>query len=407
MSLLEIRTEGTVDDWGLLRWTNSAGDALPVPPPSVGAVNELPPAPFGVAYPPPLEGVGRIYLWADGFTTREKSLTLERALAMRYLKAASALVKQYARRGVDMAAAQQPLQQAQAAQQANEWAECLARSVAAAEAAVVGLARAKLQRMHGRSAFLWGVVIDDAACSEALLDALKPPLNLMTLRTLAQDGATRPLLEQSQRMRLSVAAFWSECTLLQQSVDRLRDAVASLRGGVRYWNIAANLHRCEVSAHTTRQLTMLCEAGRTADFGITRLLHGKHGFYESQSPHDLLGLCVETGVPFEAVHLEWRWYDGSLYDLDALLERYGELGKPIHLTLHLPPENGYGVFSRAEPMRWIEEACLIALSKPYVIALQVPLRASEQSGGALEGEQPSPHWQRIAQVAVWNALLQD
>ncbi len=404
---MEIRTEGTVDDWGLLRWTNGAGDALPVPPPGVGAVNELPPAPFGVAYPTPLEGVGRIYLWADGFTAREKMLILERALATRYFKAASALVKQYARRGVNMEAAQQHLQQAQAAQQANEWAACLARSVAAAEASVVGLARAKLQRMHGRSAFLWGVIIHDARPNEASLDALKPPLNLMTLRIPVQGDATRALLEQSQRMRLSVAAFWSECTLPQQSVDRLRDAVASRRGGVRYWNIAANLHRCEVSAHTTSLLSMLCEAGRTADFGITRLLHGMHGLYEPQSPHDLLALCVESGVPFEAVHLEWRWYDGSLYDLDALLERYGELGKPIHMTLHLPPENGYGVFSRAEPVRWCEEASLIALSKPYVIALQVPLQASAQSGGALEGEQPSAYWHALKEIADWNASLQD
>lgn len=404
---MEIRTEGTVDDWGLVRWTNSAGDALPVSPPSVGEVNELPPAPFGVAYPPLLEGLGRIYLWTDGFTTRENTLILERALAMRYLKAASALVKQYARRGVDMEATQPHLQQAQAAQQANEWAACLTASVTAAEASVVCLARAKLQRMHGRSAFLWGVVIDDAVCSEASLDALKPPLNLMTLRALAQDAALRALLEQSQRMRLSVAAFWSECTLPQQSVDRLRDAVAALRGGVRYWNIAANLHRCKVSAYTTSLLSMLCEAGRTADFGITRLLHGLHGFHEPQSPHDLLALCVEVGVPFEAVHLEWRWYDGSLYDLDALLERYGELGKPIHLTLHLPPKNGYGVFARAEPVRWYEEASLIALSKPYVIALQVPLQASAQSGGALEGEQPSAYWHALKEIADWNASLQD
>jgi hypothetical protein len=125
VSLLEIRTEGLVDNWSLLRWTNSAGDALRLPPPSVGAVAELPPAPFGVAYPARLEGVRRIYLWANGFTARQPTLTLEPALATRYLKAASTLVKQYARRGVPMGTALQHIQLAQARKTEQRWESAL------------------------------------------------------------------------------------------------------------------------------------------------------------------------------------------------------------------------------------------------------------------------------------------
>jgi len=78
------------------------------------------------------------------------------------------------------------------------------------------------------------------------------------------------------------------------------------------------------------------------------------------------------------------------------------------LSISLPPEGGWGVFSRAEPLAWLEGACLIALSKPYVIALQVPLRATERSAGALDASgQPSAYWRQLAQVAAWNASLLD
>ena len=395
-----------MDDWSLFRWTDSAGDALRLPPPSVGAVAELPPAPFGVAYPARLEGVGRVYLWANGFTARLSTLTLEPALATRYLKAASALIKQYARRGVVMETAQQHLQLAQAMQTEQRWAECLAASVAAAEASAVSLARARLERMHGRTAFLWGVWVD--APATVSYPALSPPLNLVTLRAVEPCRDWRALVQHAQETRTAVAAFWTECDLCPNAEDTLRETVATYRGSVRYWNIAANLHRSEPSEYTVQQVGTLCEVARATDFGVVRLLHGAHGYYEPSSPYALLEACTEAGTPYEAIHLEWQWYDGTLYDLDHLLERYGELGKPIHLSVSLPPEGGWGVFSRTEPLAWLEGACLIALSKPYVIALQVPLRATERSAGAHDASgQPSAHWQRLAQVAAWNASLLD
>jgi len=395
-----------VDDWSLFRWTDSAGDALRLPPPSVGAVAELPPAPFGVAYPARLEGVGRVYLWANGFTARLSTLTLEPALATRYLKAASALIKQYARRGVVMETAQQHLQLAQAMQTEQRWAECLAASVAAAEASAVSLARARLERMHGRTAFLWGVWVD--APDTIPFPALSPPPNLVTLRAVEPCRDWRALVQHAQETRTAVAAFWTECDLCPNAEDTLRETVATYRGSVRYWNIAANLHRSEPSEYTVQQVGTLCEVARATDFGVVRLLHGAHGYYEPSSPYALLEACTEAGTPYEAIHLEWQWYDGTLYDLDHLLERYGELGKPIHLSVSLPPEGGWGVFSRTEPLAWLEGACLIALSKPYVIALQVPLRATERSAGAHDASgQPSAHWQRLAQVAAWNASLLD
>jgi hypothetical protein len=408
VSRLEIRTAGAVDDWTLLRWTNGAGDALNLAPPCAEGTATIPPAPFGIAYPAPLRGVGRVYLWGDGFPARAQQIVLERDLAARYLEAAQARVRQYARRGVPMETVQERLQQAQSLHSEQQWAACLAASVAAAEASVASLARARLERMHGRTAFLWGVWAEATTDGEASLSAFAPPLNLITFRKLDPSDGQHALLQQAQSMRAAVAAFWAGCDRFPQSVDALRDAIAAYRGSIRYWNIAAHLHRCEPSEPLTQQIGALCEAGRAADFGIVRLLHGAHGFYEAHSPYVLLEQCTEAGAPYEAVHLEWQWYDGTLYDLDQLLERYGELGKPIHLSISLPPEEGYSVFSRDEPLVWVEQACLIALSKAYVVALQVPLRATDSSAGALGADrQPSAYWQQIAQLAAWNASMWD
>ncbi|MFN3691189.1 MAG: hypothetical protein ACK4UU_09725, partial [Fimbriimonadales bacterium] len=127
-----------------------------------------------------------------------------------------------------------------------------------------------------------------------------------------------------------------------------------------------------------------------------------------QSDYPALERCVEAGVPYEAIHLEWRWYDGTLYDLDQLLERYGELGKPIHLELTLPPQGGYEVFTRDEPLLWVQGASLIALSKPYVVALRFPLGATEASAGLFtEAYQPTSYWEPVRELARWNRALQE
>jgi hypothetical protein len=78
-----------------------------------------------------------------------------------------------------METAQQHLQLAQAMQTEQRWAECLAASVVAAEASAVSLARARLERMRGRTAFLWGVWTNAPAALP--FPALAPPLNLVAL----------------------------------------------------------------------------------------------------------------------------------------------------------------------------------------------------------------------------------
>lgn len=407
MSALEISTAGAVEDWSLLRWTNAEGDALAMDSPDASEPVRLPPSPFGIAYPVALQGVGCVYLWANSFTSRTSAILLERELAQRYLKEASTLVRQYARRGAPMEQTQQLLQSAQTCASNQQWVECLACSVQAAEVGATNVARTRLERMRGRTAFLWGVYCEQPAVVQTALERLAPPANLSHLILDHTDSGWGTVIQQAQSARIAVAASLKNNCSPASQIDALRDVISRVRGQVRYWTVVMHAERCPVSEIATAKLSELCEAARAIDFGVVRLLHGAHSFYNRQSVYAVLECCVDAGVPFEAIHLEWHWYDGTLYDLDQLLERYGELGKPIHLELSLPPESGYGVFSRVNPLLWLESVCLIALSKPYVVALRLPLKGTESSAGALtEQNTPSPYWEQIAEVAAWNRRLQ-
>lgn len=399
-----------MDDWGLLRWTNRDGDALPLEPPCADELVVAPPAPFGVAYPTLLGGVGRVYLWVDGFAGRTASILLERDLANRYIKAAGTMIRQYGRHGAPMGEAETRLQTAQKHLTDEQWQESLAFAVQAAEQSVVSVARTRLQRMHGRTAFLWGVCASDPEAAQTALAQLSPPLNLIHMVLTNSEEAWGAIAQKAQGARMAIAASLADCdgrTPDTQNVDRLRSALAKYRGQARYWSVATRVHQLEPEKGALAQLRNLCEAARTVDFGVVRLLNGSQSLYHMQSAYPILDACVQNDMPFEAVQLEWRWYDGTLYDLDLLLERYGELGKPIHLTLHLPPSVGYGGFSRTEPLEWTEGASLIALSKPYVAALCIPLLSMGSTAGALDRDgNPSEFWERIAEIVAWNRTLQ-
>jgi hypothetical protein len=81
---------------------------------------------------------------------------------------------------------------------------------------------------------------------------------------------------------------------------------------------------------------------------------------------------VEQGIPFEGVNLHLYWHDFDLLDFDMVVEHYGDLGKPLHLTLHLPLAGGEPSAVQAE---WLQRVWLVAMSKPFVVGVQVALDA--------------------------------
>ncbi|MFQ3610819.1 MAG: hypothetical protein SNJ72_04900 [Fimbriimonadales bacterium] len=419
MSEIQIRTAGAVDDWNLLRATTPKGEPLPLPFSDLAttiAQLEYPGTPIGFAYPFRLPGVGRIYLWtngakAQGYSTRSAPSELEAEFLRNRLERVSQLIRQYARRGVPLEEAQTLLQQAQAtagtsgSHDSDTFLNALSLAVQAGEQAVVAIASTRLQRMGGREIFLWSASME----SPTELTELFAPLNMVALSMDNPDTDWRTIIQTLARERIALKAehlindsdIAEARGIFEASLPRrLQTSIDAYRGQIRYWNLFTDLaHFSAQAVPTPRAIETVrhaCEVARQMDFGMVRLLGLSNSLYHRTGAFQLLDACVEHGVPFECIQLNLCWCDYDLFDLDALLETVGDWGKPIHLSLSLPTETGDLPLYREQSVDWFAGAYLIALSKPYVVALQVPLVTSERSAGLFQADGTlSPYGERL------------
>ncbi|MEN3000402.1 MAG: hypothetical protein ABDI19_01005 [Armatimonadota bacterium] len=361
---------------------------------------------FGIAYPLSVPEFGRVYLWADGkgYTSRTHELLLERELATCRYQRSLEFIKQYQRKGVPLAELLARLDAAKppAQPEGEPLLKSLRESLLAGEEAALAVARFRLGRIGWREAFLWGVVLTDPAIP---VQPLHPPFNQLSLSMAQQSPeAWESVVQQAQQERLLVrgesiltAEFVQRAVessqLLQESLtSRLRDALSLYRGRIRYWEILSDLPDslhllAEEHKATASMVATLCEAARAVDFGIVRLLGVRYSLHHPRAAFDLLDRLVESGVPFEGVNLHLYWHDFDLLDFDFVVEHYGELGKPLHLTLHLPPTDPHqaGDFfwrapiSEAVQADWLLHTLIIALSKPFIVGVQVGLDSLAES----------------------------
>ncbi len=384
-------------DASLLRLTDIRREPLPVQAGEscMGAVClPYPGEPFGVAYPLEVPDYGCLYLWSNsrGYGSQTHEIVLERELVHSRYQRSLSFIKQYQRKGV-------PLESLQATMLPPDDSgrellmQSLRKSLQAGEQAALAVARTRLQRMGGRELFVWGVAINEPDLS---MQALHPPFNQLSLR-MTQPALERwePLVQQAQQERRLVrgesvldAAFIQQAVHLPQPpldalLHRLCNAIRLYRGRIRYWEILSDLPFSlnpivSNEREQVRLIGTLCEAARAVDFGIVRLLGAHYSLYHRHAAFQLLNACVEWGVPFEGVHLHLHWHDFDLLDLDSLLEHYGDLGKPLHLTLNLPAAaNPFWRASSGEqlPLEWLQQVSTLAMSKPFVVGVQVPPNA--------------------------------
>ncbi|MCS7064686.1 MAG: hypothetical protein NZL85_00275 [Fimbriimonadales bacterium] len=402
---ITLRSMGMAFEAARVRITDTRREPLACKHPD-DAQFPYPGEPFGIAYPLSVPDFGRVYLWADGkgYTSRTHELLLERELAACRYQRSLEFIKQYQRKGVPLAELQARLDAAKppAQPEGEPLLQSLRESLLAGEEAAIAVARFRLGRIGWREAFLWGVVLTDPATP---VQPLHPPFNQLSLSMAQQSPeAWEPVVQQAQQERLLIrgesiltAEFVQQVAESpeppQESLmSRLHDALSLYRGRIRYWEILSDLPDslrllADESKATLSLIGTLCEAARAIDFGIVRLLGVRYSLHHHHAPFDLLDRLVESGVPFEGVNLHLYWHDFDLLDFDFVVEHYGELGKPLHLTLHLPPaERGqagdffwWAPASEAVQADWLLSAFTIALSKPFVVGVQIALEATAES----------------------------
>lgn len=172
----------------------------------------------------------------------------------------------------------------------------------------------------------------------------------------------------------------------------IKGAVKKLSGYVQTWEIAAGLHAYNALHFTFEQLMELTRRSATlikhyaprstALLGVT-LPWGEYYAQDAQTipPNLYAEMAAQSGVAFDAIGLEVRFYrDPSglavrdLMQVSSMLDRYGNLGKPIHVTAAGIPSAGEapgtgcwrGPWNEESQAAWLREFYRIALSKPFV-----------------------------------------
>lgn len=374
-----------------------------------------PGTPFGIALPLKVQGFGRVYLHADangkGYSSRSHSLQLNSEIARSRLHAVAQQEKRYSRHKVDTASVRERLnhafsllEQAGKVQAVSEQAslieQSLCESLWAGEELALQVARFRVERIGWRDAFLWGCVPGQGELEQAEKEHFTPLFNFLPLdfSRWAPPGNHEPqdstlnwaqqahiTLKGRQLLSRETTIDYQEATtpgqLADQLVERMSQALVHYRGRIRYWDILTDPHvwlpalgcNPEAMAAVTRQIGY---AAKEINPQCVRIISVQYGPTEP-SPFSYLRACVDADVPFECVDLRVHWAGIDLWEMDKLLEHYADVGKPIHLTLSLPPtqqERGgsfewHEVPSETMQADWMEAVYTLAYSKPFIVAI--------------------------------------
>jgi len=218
--------------------------------------------------------------------------------------------------------------------------------------------------------------------------------HLKTIRQHKLHARAERLVSFDKRDLPDWAFLWEQdYDHVSAAVEKLvKGAVKKFSGYVQTWEIAAGLHAYNALHFSFEQLMELTRrsaslikhyAPRSASvLGIT-LPWGEYYAQDAQTipPSLYAEMAAQSGVAFDAIGLEVRFYrDPSglavrdLMQVSSLLDKYGNLGKPMHVTAAGIPSAGEaqgtgswrGPWSEESQAAWLREFYRIALSKPFV-----------------------------------------
>lgn len=197
-------------------------------------------------------------------------------------------------------------------------------------------------------------------------------------------------------------------TLRETIYEHVERVVQRLKGAVPVWNVVSGLH---INNHLTFSFEQLMDLTRMIVMLVKKLqpvsrvmveLREPFGAYfagnqRSIPPLTYVDLMVQSGIQFDALSLRVAmgqavagFQTRDLMQYSSLLEQFGVFGKPLHVSLSAPSHPVTSVMiadpHRDEPVsagsgfwrnpwspsmqsHWLEAACQIALSKPYVESL--------------------------------------
>jgi len=240
---------------------------------------------------------------------------------------------------------------------------------------------------------------------------------------------------------------WAHCEsfeeLLQLNVDRVKRVVDGCCDHIALWDVINEAHDADHSnmfGFSRDQLVEITAAAVTAthaaDPKATAVVNicapfGEYAAGEKDKwcPLDYLAACVDSGIEFDAIGVQFYYGSGWAYcrdllEISARLDRYGAFGKPVHITQIGCPSCSrpdpdhmlgsatvedaglwHGNWCEALQAEWVEKFYTICCGKPYMEAItwwdfaDSPQHFFTHSGLLRADFSPKPAYNRLLNLA--------
>jgi endo-1,4-beta-xylanase len=346
--------------------------------------------PFAIALKLTVEGFGEVALYADkagrGFTPADFPLNLNLAFAQTRLHRVKTALEQWESQGFTfpkgigqrLRRADRALHEAERnPERRDRLRRCntsLVESLWAGEELVLAKAQQIIQRQHPRQDFLFGCnAFGHPQAGEAYDRAFRQLFNFATVpfywksfeptQGKPQFAGTDATTDWLRHNRIAVKghplAWFHEAGIPDWVRQKPYAEVKSLlhrhiveitshyRDRIGYFDVINEAHappwanELHYAPEQFLELTQLStEAARLGNPRLTRIINccclwAENVAYSpppQRSAYRYLKDCLAAKIPFEVIGLQLYYPDQDLFEIDRLLERFLQLGKPIHIT---------------------------------------------------------------------------
>lgn len=428
-----------------LYFLNLADEPIPQPSRTVETgrlLSQLPPFPCAIALPLEVENFGKVTLYADnrgrGYQANDFPLDLNLEFARSRLHRVRAAVEQWQASGVRFTAeVESRLQTAQKLLDLAETTEndrlrvrwcdrSLAESLWGGEIAVFQQAKQAIASGLPRPEFLFGCNFFQHPQAGEEYDRLFARLfNFATIPfywrsfepergepRFARTDAMVNWLQQANITPKGHPLVWfheasvpnwlrgkSYATVKAELSERILEIVTHYGDRLPYYDIINEAHGVSWAneldftpdqfLELTRLASLAVQAGDRRTFRIINscCLWAENVAYfgpPQRSPYSYLRACLDAEIPFEAIGLQLYYPGQDMFEIHRLLERFGQLGKPIHITelgvssdnttderslLKQPRGWWHAPWSETVQADWVEQFYTLCYSKAYIQAI--------------------------------------
>ncbi len=457
----------------------------PVRQVEAGRVRSQPPLllPFSIGLRLPVEGFGNVTLYADnagqGYGVADFPLNLNQAFAETRLHRVRTTLEQWQQQGFTVPTnTQQRLQQAEVAlaranqasdlnEQLHGWQESLVNSLWAGEEAAIARAQQRIEQQDRRPDFLFGGnFFRYPSGGEIYYQRFRDIFNYATVPFYWRSFEPEPGQPNYARIdsmtewlhQAGIVAKghplvwfhqaglpnWMREVSFGEMQDKLRSRILDItqryRGRIAAFDVineANNVPWANELGYSLDQLMELtdlaCRTTKQGNPDATRVVNHCCLWAEDVaksatpaiSPHQFVQNCLAADISFEVIGIQLYYPHQDMFEVDRMLDRFAEFGKPVHVTelgvssstaldtgsqIQKPGGRWHAPWSQTVQADWVEQFYTLCFSKPHIAAVSwwdlSDIGNFWPHGGLVDDDmQPKEAYRRLQQlIQAWQQL---